>query len=183
MTRGALPTDWTSSADWEAAIENSIVATDAAKYLVGVGGIAEPTETVIEGPKLQDLVVDRVYTLTLEVHNLSDIQYDALRQLQCGKTDFQFWYEDLSGNIFGGAGGITPLSVKATLPKENSRTAYDTGTVTITYSSLIDPDRAAYDGIDTTTPTTPTVQAYGPVFNGSEAYGPTAGGTEYYSFN
>lgn len=178
FAQGVLPTDWTDPTTYN--ILNDVSAIDAAKYVVGSGGLGDPDEEVVEGPKDQDVVANRTYTLEFNVFNLSDAHYDFLRTLQCGNTDFVFWFESIAGYMYGGAAGICPKSVTARLPKENSRTAYDSGNITITFEALNDPDRSAWTGFDDDALATPTVLAYGPVSGGTEVYSSDAT-SDYYA--
>lgn len=139
------PTDWTQAAGWTVVLNNSMVGE--AKYLVGIGGVAEAEKETVELPKGRDRTVRRDYTLTLRVTNLQDIQYEFLRALQCGDTSFHFWIETTGGHLFGGPVGIRPSSVDADLPLGSERTSLEEGVVTIRWTARTDADRTAWDGV------------------------------------
>ena len=139
-------TDWndgTSNAaqDDGVGIDNANTDNTKAKWLVGIGGVAEPAETVTEYPKLQRKVSERLYTLTFRVLDLVQTQYDFLRQLQCGDTGFKFYYGDLAGFVYGIQGGLSPLSVDVDFPKGGANTDKNAADITLTWRSNGDPDR------------------------------------------
>lgn len=171
MTKGQVPEDWGDSAQWETLIANDVSNVDAAKYLVGMGGMPAPAKETRPAPKGRIKTVKRTYTVTFNVHNLADLQYDFLRTLQCGFTDYRFWIETMSGHLFGGPTGILPSQTDADLPLDAAATSYAEGVITLQFDAMTDPPRSAWAAISTAQPSTPTLLAYGPSFNGSEAYG------------
>lgn len=122
-------------------VDNTNADNTKAKWLVGIGGVADPEETVTEYPKLQRKVTERLYTLTFTVFNLVAAQYNFLRQLQCGDTSFTFYYADLGGWVYGIAGGLAPLSVDVDFPHGGGNTDKNLATITLTWRSNGDPDR------------------------------------------
>ena len=64
--------------------------------------------------------------------NLADAQRWFLKYLQCGRTDFVFYYQTVGGRLFGGAEGLQPYFVSATLPHE---TDYETGSIEIRFNA------------------------------------------------
>ena len=182
FVQGLPPTDWEDAAEWRARVDNGVVDPQGAKYLVGIGGLPVPEKVVRELPKFQDKTVKRRYTLTMRVLNLSDIQYNFLVSLQCGRTDYRFWYETVGGHLFGGPTGIAPAATDADLPHGEGRQDTDEGIVTLQFESRTEPPRTGWTPLDTSDqePTPPRVEAYGPLFNGSEVYGPSA--NEYYTY-
>lgn len=123
-------------------INNADVTGTAVKWLVGEGGVAEPSETVVELAKFVDVVSEREFVLEFVVKNLSDAQYDFGRAIQCGNTDFTFWYSSPS-YTYGSATGIVPTSAKAVFPKGAGRDDVDQMTLRFTFKSITDPDRKA----------------------------------------
>lgn len=126
------------------AIDNTGTDNTKAKFLVGDGGVAEPTETVVEYPKLNEKVVERLYELVFNVRNLSDAQYAFLQQMQCGNTDITFYYSSGMGTVvyvYGKQGGIAPRKVTVTFPKGAGRTDRDLATIKIQWLATGDPDR------------------------------------------
>lgn len=184
MPDGAtLPADWTSAADWGDVIDNAITGNAKGRYLVGEGEIGEPEGVEAEYPKRKTRVSSRVYTLEFSVRNLSDVQYEFLRQLQCGWIDFTFWHETVGGRLFGGTTGIEPLGVNVSFLYSGGRDDKEEAVITLTFESDGDPDRADVDGIaEEVASSTTLYTAFGPVAGGDEAFGPTAAGDEVYGF-
>lgn len=153
MPDGATaPLDWTSAptvAAVSGAVDNADTVGGKSKHLVGEGGIAAPEKIADEYPKRKTKVNFRVYTLPFVVKNLSDDQYEFLRQLQCGNTDFKIWYANVGGHIFGGANGIDITSIDADFPLSEGRDDKESATVTVTWEADGDPERgnapAAYE--------------------------------------
>ena len=73
------------------AVANGNTDNTKARMLVGEGGVAEPTETILEYPMLNEKVTDRAYQLVFNIKNLVQAQYEFLQQVQCGNIDFTFY--------------------------------------------------------------------------------------------
>lgn len=146
------PLDWTGAPTVTAVatqVDNADTLGGKSKWLVGEGGIAAPEKTVDEYPKRKTKVNFRTYTLTFVVKNLSDDQYDFLRQLQCGVTDYKIWYANVGGHIFGGSTGIDPDSVDVDFIYSEGREDKEQATILISWEADGDPQRgnapAAYE--------------------------------------
>lgn len=173
MTKGIAPEDWVNG--WSDVIANDVESEQAAKYLVGIGGVPPATVRYSEAPKGADVIARRDRIVTFRVTDFTNAQYNFLTRLQCGKTDFRFWFETVGGHLFGGPLGIAPLFVFVDMPTDGL------AVITIGFSSLKEPLRATWTPVDPTVPSTPKFYAYGPVFNGLEVYGPSE--TEYYTYS
>jgi hypothetical protein len=145
-TGAAAPFDFTTPAT-PTVVSSEIDNTDAtnakSKHLVGEGGVAVPEKDIGEYPKRQTRITNRVYTLVLNIKNLSDSMYEFLRGLQCGPTNFTFYYGTVGGRLFGPDGGIEPSSIDVDLPLGEGRDDKEIGTITITWDADGDPDRGA----------------------------------------
>lgn len=140
------PITWADADPWEAEvdlelIDNSSIDGTKSKLFSGIGGIDEPEEEIAEYPKKKTKVVNKIYTLIYEVKNLSQNQYNTLRQFQCGWTSFKFRYADLGGFLYGGETGIIPKSTNCTFPKGAGNTDKNFARITITWEADGDPDR------------------------------------------
>lgn len=122
-------------------IDNTNTDNTKSKWLVGIGGVAEPEETIDEYPKLQRKVTERLYVLTFRVLNMVQAQYDFLRKLQCGDTSFTFYYGDLGGWVYGIEGGLSPNSVDVDFPHGGGNTDKNQAILTISFRANGDPDR------------------------------------------
>lgn len=140
----SAPFDWTGAPTVSAvagAISNTDVTGAKSKWLVGEGGVGVPEKTVDEYPKRKTRVNFRTYSLVFVIKNLSDEQYDFLRQLQCGNTDYRIWYSNVGGHIFGGTTGIDVSGVDVDFPLESDRNAKESATLTITWEADGDAER------------------------------------------
>lgn len=140
------PFTWADADPWECVVDleqivNSSIDNTFSKKFSGIGGIAEPEEIIEVYPKKKTKVTGRIYTLVYDVLNLTQDQYNTLRQYQCGWTSFRFWYVSLGGWIYGGANGIEPISAKTTFPKDAADNAKDKCILTIVWQADGDPDR------------------------------------------
>jgi hypothetical protein len=124
-----------------AQIDNSSIDGTLSKLLSGIGGIAEPEEVVANYPKLKTKVTKYIYTMNFRILNLSEDQYDTLRQFQCGWTSFTFRYGSLGGFLYGGENGIVPKSARTIFPKGEGDTDKDECILRITWEANGDPDR------------------------------------------
>lgn len=178
-----LPADWTDPAEWALAIDNSITGTAKGRYLIGEGEIDEPDEDIDDYPYRQRRVSNRLYTVELTIKNLSLIQYDFLRQLQCGWVRFRFWIETVGGRLFGGETGIKPLLVGVSFIYSGGRDDREAAVLTLQYESDGDPPRTDITGLaDAVAQSVTLYTAFGPVDAGDEAFGPAPGGDEVFGY-
>lgn len=90
------------------AIDNTDTTNTKTKWLVGIGGVAEPQTVEFNGPKGSLKIIKRIYTLDFQVNVRDTNQRNLLRQLQCNPNNFKFRYGTLGGQLFGGSTAITP---------------------------------------------------------------------------
>lgn len=137
-------TDWaTTPTATASAIDNTVTDNSKAKWLVGIGELPAPEKTTTEYPKLKRKNDERLYSISFRVLNLVDAQYDFLRQIQCGWTDFTFYYADLAGFAYGIAGGLVPEFVDVDFPKGGGNTDKNVGVITLQFRADGDPERRA----------------------------------------
>ena len=126
------------------AISNTTTDNTKAKYVVGEGGIGEPTETVLDYPMNQEKVIEREYPLTMTFKYLSQEMYAFWQQVQCGNIDLTFYYASGMGAtqyVYGKQGGIVPKKVTVTFPKGAGKDDRDTVVLKINWLATGDPDR------------------------------------------
>jgi hypothetical protein len=126
------------------AVVNTNTDNTKAKFLVGDGGVGEPTEVVLDYPMNQEKVIERDYPLTFNIRNLSAAQYDLLKKIQCGNTDFTFYYASGMSTtqwVYGKQGGIVPKKVTVTFPKGAGKDDRDFAVIKINWLATGDPDR------------------------------------------
>lgn len=124
-----------------ATIDNTTADNSTAHILTGIGGVAEPEELILPYPKLQEVVVERTYTLTHRIVNLSNTMYDFLLKMQCGDLNFTFYYCDLGGYVYGIDGGLVPYSVDVDMPHGSGGDDRAFADIIITWKAAGDPDR------------------------------------------
>jgi hypothetical protein len=122
-------------------IDNTTSNGTKSKWLVGEGGIPAAEKIVDEYPGRKTRTSFRTYTLTFNVKNLSQAQYDFLRLLQCGVTDFKLWYETVGGHLFGGAAGVDISGLDVDFIYGEGRDDKEYATITLTWEADGDPPR------------------------------------------
>ena len=123
------------------AIDNTEALNAKTKWLVGIGELPAAEKTATEYPLLKSKQTDRLYTMSFRVLNLSDAQYDFLRQIQCGSLGFTFWYGDLGDWLYGLSGGIVPDFVTVSFPKGEGNTDKNVGIIRLSWRADGDPER------------------------------------------
>ena len=137
----ALPTDWETKADWTAVVDNDDTTNSKGKYITGVGNVPDPEKTTIIVAKGVTLTTIRGYQLILEIYNLSHIQYEFLRSLQCNPLNYVFWIENVSGHLFGGDTGISPFLTDVDFPMGGGEGDVEKAVLTINWRAKCDPPR------------------------------------------
>ncbi len=135
--------DWATTPTYSSgSIDNTTSDGSKAHYFVGMGEVAVPEKTVLDFPDLKRKTESRLYSATFRVPNLSTAaEYDRLRKLQCGDTNFTFYYGDLADWIYGKSGGLVPESVDVDFPHGGGNDDRTVATVTITWRADGDPQR------------------------------------------
>lgn len=98
-----VPTDYTDSADWDQVLHNTTAAKIRRAY--GIGDIAEPEKITRTFYDNITKVVDRKYTMTFDILDLAQVNYDAMRTLQCGGT-LRAWFITRGNYLYGGPTGM-----------------------------------------------------------------------------
>lgn len=131
------------------AIDNTNTDNTKVKWLTVVGGIDAPDKTVVRVHKRQDVTTNRRFTLNLVIYNLSNQQYESLRQLQCNPTSYTFWYGN-DAHVFGKDTGLIPVQTDVDFPLGAGENDVEQANLTIVFESKVDPERKAnpYSGAD-----------------------------------
>lgn len=116
-------------------IDNTVLDNSKTKWLVGKGGMAEPEETLYNGPKGSRAIIKRRYTMEFEVSVKSDDTRDFLRQLECNPKNFIFRFGTVAGYLYGGEEGITPAFTNARLSLGNGDEDYELGIVVLEWET------------------------------------------------
>jgi len=135
-------TDWaTTPTATVGAIDNTEALNAKCKQLVGIGGVDVPELTVNTYPKKTERVVNREYTLRFRVLQLDAANYEFLRKLQCGSTDFTFYYENMGDWVFGKVGGIEPKSIDVEFPLGSGDDDKQYAEIIVKWDADADPER------------------------------------------
>jgi hypothetical protein len=132
------PTDWTSAADWAAAIDNDTAA--GVLHLQGIGDKPAAEEQEVTVDRFQLKVLNRTHTLNFDVLHMTDNNYEFGRSIQCGAT-FVMWFATTGGYIYGGQNGFT-VNAKANFVKERGEGSFASLQLIFTWKAICDPPRA-----------------------------------------
>lgn len=97
-------------------IDNTVADNTKAHILVGIGGMEEPTESILEYPGLQERVEEEAYTIRFRVPNMSNANNDFFDKLDCGALNYTIFFTDLANFVYGFEGGIVPKKVTVERP-------------------------------------------------------------------
>lgn len=103
------PTNWLSKAAWASAVVQS--GTGIRKLTV-IGDMPEPTQSSRAVSKRRKKLNDSVFLINADVDDISDLNYEFARGLQCGGTKC-IWFETIGGYVYGGPNGWTVDITKA----------------------------------------------------------------------
>jgi len=140
-TGATFPMDWAGGTAVAGAIDNSVTDNTKTKHLVGIGGVAEPEETIDQYPDGKTRVTKADYSLVMRILQLDDQNYEFLRAMQCGWTGFTILYGDRADKIFGKDGGIVIKSVRVVFPKGDGEDDRNHAVITIVWEAKGDPER------------------------------------------
>lgn len=108
---GCLPlADVTDLAEWDLRIDPTATTADAIRHLCGFVVIGEPSTESVEQPCGRYDESNGEYTMTVEVRDISDENYNFLRSLQKSASVYRAWTHD-NDRIYGGNDGITGVSI------------------------------------------------------------------------
>jgi hypothetical protein len=133
-------TNWESLVEWNTRLSNTDAAADKIRALTVIGDVplATGTEKTISHKRI--IVTTKQRQLNFKIDDVSDINYDFMRALDCG-GQFLMWYQTTAGDLYGGNSGIL-----VTIPSigEVISEATDTNTViqgTAKWDAKISPMR------------------------------------------
>lgn len=97
------PADWSNKASWDAVISNSGAGV---RRLNVIGNLEEPTSTTILYSGRRRKAGTKVFTLNAAIDDMSILNYDFGRRLQCGAS-VVIWYLTIGGYLYGGPDGFS----------------------------------------------------------------------------
>lgn len=134
-----VPTDWTSEADWTAVLDQSL--DNKIRHLIVSGDKPATEDTEATFSKFRTKVTNRGHTVNADVDDVSDLNYEFMRTLQCGAT-VRMWFATYGGKLYGGATGIK-ADVKANYALERGQESRALIQFVFTWDHLQDPPRIA----------------------------------------
>lgn len=120
-------------------IDNTNADNTKSKRLAVVGSVGVPSSTDIPYPKFLNKKDDKTFEGRFDVYQLDDGTYSMLQLLDCGATNFTFYYTDEHW-VYGIQGGIKPTSVSVEYPQA-SGDGLAVATIIITWKADTIPDR------------------------------------------
>lgn len=133
-----VPADWTSLPAWETVLAQT--GADKIRYLVGIGDLPEPEQTIRELSKKRKKLGNKTFQLLFDVDDINDTNREFIRQLECGATVF-IWFETLGGALYGGPNGIKADVIRANLPLDRGPDSYARGVLQFEWESTCHPVR------------------------------------------
>jgi len=126
------PTDWTAEADWEAAITAGLIGVNV------IGDIPEPTQDIVQISKGRQKFGTKTFTANIDIDEWTIDNYEAMRQLSCGATMYN-WFQTRSGVIFGGPTGVRADVIKANSPLTRGDNQYKRILIGLEWEAKCDP--------------------------------------------
>lgn len=125
-----------------AGIEAAVTAGDLI-VMFGIGDVPEPefTERVVS--KRRRVIGNKRHVLNFTIDDMSDANYEALRQLECG-GQFRIWFATVGGRIFGGDCGILVDVNSRPLVLDRGEDTFERGELSFSWDRKAAPER----GID-----------------------------------
>lgn len=135
-----VPTDYTDAADWATAMHNTTTAK--IRNLYGIGDIAEPEKITRTFYDNITKVVSRKFTLTFDVLDMAQVNYNAMRTLQCGGS-LRMWVITRGNYLYGGPTGAFVNINDAGSTFDRGADAYKKIVFKLEWESLYDLPRIA----------------------------------------
>lgn len=123
-----------------ASIDNANADNTKSKRLSIVGNVAVPSAEDVPYPKQLTKKGKKLFTGRFDVYQLDDGTYSMLQLMDCGATNFTFYYTDEHW-VYGKQGGIVPASVSVEYPQNAGANNYAVATIVITWYGDTIPDR------------------------------------------
>jgi hypothetical protein len=134
--------DETDATEWTTRLALPQVNPAKIIELVVIGSKPAAEANIIDISKGRKVQGNKNHTVTFKIDDLSQLNYEMMRQFECGKT-LLFWYVTVEGELFGGASGIEgSLLANHVIPEG----ANDLQTIegTMTWRSKFHPCRTNY---------------------------------------
>lgn len=130
--------DWHDADEWETRVSNTSTADNAIRHLAVIGDMpaASSTEKTISHRRV--VKTGKTRTINYVIDDVSDENYDAARQLECGGSR-PVWFLS-GGKLFGGNEGIlVNLDMNPVIP--NSLDEFQTLVGTAAWKTKFSPER------------------------------------------
>lgn len=134
------PSDWTSAAAWDTAIDDS--GAGKVRTLIGVGDIPEPEDVTIQIHDGISKVIARKRSLNFSQFDRNTVNYDFFRKIQCGGNG-RIWWTTRGGWLYGGADGVGVDVPPPSDPFNRGNDSYVTSNYRFLWDALCSPERVA----------------------------------------
>lgn len=134
-------TDWTEPTEWIARIsQDDVESDDAIRPFTVIADKPAGDANIYEASDGRDIMISKSNTLNYTIDDVSDENYNFLREgIECG-GQFKMWYETQGGKIFGGNEGIR-VSVTGDSVLGRGRDEVELIEGTITWKAKHSPER------------------------------------------
>lgn len=130
--------DWTDAAEWATRIDNDGTDAEDIRELWVSGELPEPERTNTEIDNERDVWSPMKFTLPVVVFETNLINYDFVRQLQCG-GEYLAWFS-AGENMYGGTDGIE-VNIKASHLITKGAKEANTIMLEVTWDAKHNPER------------------------------------------
>ena len=134
-------TDVTDAAEWATRLSETGTGADDIRELYVSADLPAPTRDVIEIDQGREIYPPAAFTLNVDIHDLSDLNYEFMRTTACN-TAVKIWYAT-EDHIYGGNDGISNVNVILENMIERGQRTIQKITGTFTWDYKFQPQRTA----------------------------------------
>ncbi len=141
-TLGTLVTNWGASLvalDFD--IDNTDATDAAQKRFFGVGSVPANDVQEVTLNNFQSFGLDKTFTLTMDIFDITPATYDYFRKIQCGKVKPLLYYTTVADKIYGSSVGISPIKFNVTTPLDSGEGSLEKITIEVSWKAKTSPDR------------------------------------------
>jgi len=122
-------------------IDNTDATDVSQKRFFGVGSVPANEVQEVTLNNFQNFSIDKTFTLTMDIFDITPATYDYFRKIQCGKVKPLFWYTTVADKIYGSTTGINPIKFMVTTPLESGEGSLEKITIEVSWKAKTSPDR------------------------------------------
>lgn len=111
------------------------------KRFFGIGSVPANEVQEVLLNNFQNYQLDKTFTLTMDIFDISPDTYDYFRRIQCGKVKPLIYYTTVADKIYGSAVGISPIKFAVTTPLDSGEGSLEKITIEVSWKAKTSPDR------------------------------------------